>query len=183
MDDLSKKNNRTRVLETQVIGSVGSLSNLDRQGRHTSIAANAWKSCQDAARRSRPLLPETRVCHARVSVPPFLSVGGARFPRTAGKHPQFPTQDSCLRGLLLGELSTKHRRAPKEKWPLCLSPWGPLGDTPPVRNKLFLGSCKAPKGTNTKATSAKGHFCDYPTVAAAPAPAGHLFWLAASCER
>ena len=44
-----------------------------------------------------------------------------------------------------------------------LSLWGPLGDTPSIRNKIFLGPYKAPKGTNTKATSAKGHFCAYPT--------------------
>ena len=27
---------------------------------------------------------------------------------------------------------------------------------------IFLGPCKNPKGTNTKVTSAKGHFCAYP---------------------
>ena len=41
---------------------------------------------------------------------------------------------------------------------------GPLGDTPPIkRNVFFLGPCKASKGTNTKVTSAKGHFCAYPS--------------------
>ena len=28
-----------------------------------------------------------------------------------------------------------------------------------------MGPCKAPKGTNTKVTSAEGHFCAYPTEA------------------
>ena len=40
---------------------------------------------------------------------------------------------------------------------LCVCPsGGPLGDTPPSRDKLFMGPCKAPKGTDTKVTSAKG---------------------------
>ena len=28
-----------------------------------------------------------------------------------------------------------------------------------------MGPCEAPEGTNTKVTSAKGHFCAYPTTA------------------
>ena len=59
----------------------------------------------------------------------------------------------------------KHRSAPKEKCPSCLCLWGSLGDTPSIRNKRFAGLCKAPKGTNTKVTSAKGHFCAYPIYA------------------
>ena len=43
----------------------------------------------------------------------------------------------------------------------CGDPWG---DTPSIRNRLFLGPYKAPKGTNTKVTSAKGHFCADPTL-------------------
>jgi len=35
---------------------------------------------------------------------------------------------------------------------------GPLGDTPSPRNKTSVPLCKATKGTNTKATSSKGHF-------------------------
>ena len=46
-------------------------------------------------------------------------------------------------------LSMKHRSAPKEKCPRCLSLRGRLGDTPPIRNKTFTGPCKAPEGTNT----------------------------------
>ena len=33
---------------------------------------------------------------------------------------------------------------------VCVSLWGPLGDTPPSRSKLFLGPSKALQGTNTK---------------------------------
>ena len=58
--------------------------------------------------------------------------------------------------------SMKHSSAPKQKCPWRLSLWGPLGHTPPFRNQLFMGPCKAPKGTDTKVTSAKGHFCAYP---------------------
>ena len=47
---------------------------------------------------------------------------------------------------------------------VCLSLWGPLGDTPPIRNKTLMGPCEAPKGTNTKVTSAKGPFGAYPTA-------------------
>ena len=39
-----------------------------------------------------------------------------------------------------------------------------LGGHPPIRNKVFMGPCKASKGTNTKVTSAKGHFCAYPII-------------------
>ena len=35
-------------------------------------------------------------------------------------------------------------------FPSCLSLWGPLGDTPPIRNKTFLGPCRDPKGTNSQ---------------------------------
>ena len=38
----------------------------------------------------------------------------------------------------------------------------PLGDTPLSRNDIRMGPFKAPKGTNTNVTSAKGHFCAYP---------------------
>ena len=61
-------------------------------------------------------------------------------------------------------ISTKHISAPREKCPLCVSPWGPLGDTPRVRNETFLGPYRAPEGTNTKVTSAKGYFCAYRVV-------------------
>ena len=37
------------------------------------------------------------------------------------------------------QTSMKHRGAPEEKCPQCLSLWGPLGDTPPIRNKTLLG--------------------------------------------
>ena len=58
--------------------------------------------------------------------------------------------------------SGQHRSAPKEQCPQCLSMRGPLGDTPPTRNQTVMGPWKAPEGTNTKVTSAKGHFCAYP---------------------
>ena len=61
-------------------------------------------------------------------------------------------------------LPMKHKSAPKEKCPKCLSLRGPLGDTPPIRNKTLMGPCKAPEGTNTKVTLAKGHFCAYPML-------------------
>ena len=61
-----------------------------------------------------------------------------------------------------GIRSMRHRSAPKEKCPWCLSLWGPLGDTPPIRNDLFMSPYQAPEGTNTKVTSAKGRFCAYP---------------------
>ena len=34
---------------------------------------------------------------------------------------------------------------------------------PHGNNKIFLGPWKAPKGTNDKVTSAKGHLCAYPS--------------------
>ena len=52
---------------------------------------------------------------------------------------------------------------PKEKRSECLSLWGPLGDTPPIRNNMFLGPCEAPEVTNTKVTSAKAPFRAYPS--------------------
>ena len=62
------------------------------------------------------------------------------------------------------QTSMKRRSAPKEKCPRCLSLRGPLGDTPPNRDRLFLGPCQAPKETNTKVASAEGHSCAYPTA-------------------
>ena len=47
---------------------------------------------------------------------------------------------------------------------LALSLWRPLVDTPPLRNKQFMGPCKAQKGTDTKVASAKGHFCASPNI-------------------
>ena len=64
----------------------------------------------------------------------------------------------------------KHRNAPKEKCPKCLSLWGPLGDTPPLRNRLFLGPYTAPNWTNTKVTSAKAHFYAHPRDVLGRAP-------------
>ena len=61
-------------------------------------------------------------------------------------------------------MSMKRRSAPKEKCPWYFSLLGPLGDTPSIRNTMFVGPCKVPKGTNTKVTSAKGPFCAYPTI-------------------
>ena len=37
-----------------------------------------------------------------------------------------------------------------------------LLSTPPIRNDIFLGPDKAPKGTDTKVTSAKDLFCALP---------------------
>ena len=76
-------------------------------------------------------------------------------PRDPTQHPRAPLP-----------FSRKHRSAPKEKCTWCLSLWGLLGDTPPIRNRTFLGPKKAPEGTNTKVTSARGPFCAYPTFAA-----------------
>ena len=43
------------------------------------MAAKTWKSCQNVARRSKPLVPKTRVCYTRVYVPPDgLSRGPAQ---------------------------------------------------------------------------------------------------------
>ena len=43
-----------------------------------------------------------------------------------------------------------------------------------------MGLCKAPKGTNTKVTSAKGHFCAYPIYTrTAPSPAPVVLNLSA----
>ena len=74
-----------------------------------------------------------------------------------------------FRGSLFGALydtcvwyPMKHRSAPKEKRPWRLSLWGPLGETPPIRNHIFLDPPEAPEGTNTRVTSAKGHFYAYP---------------------
>ena len=56
---------------------------------------------------------------------------------------------------------------------MTLSLWGPLEDTPPIRNKIFMGPRKAPKGTDTKGTSPQGHFCaslTYRPAAPARAP-------------
>ena len=44
-------------------------------------------------------------------------------------------------------LSTKHRSAPKERCPSCLSLWGPLGDAPPIRNNVMIpGILLSPQG-------------------------------------
>ena len=44
--------------------------------------------------------------------------------------------------------------------PLVFVPVGaPWGTPPPIRNEMLLGPYKASKGTITKVTSAKGHFC------------------------
>ena len=59
----------------------------------------------------------------------------------------------ALDGAVMPE-STKHRSAPKEKWPWCLSLGGPLGDTPSIRSDIFLGPYKDPWGTNAKVASA-----------------------------
>ena len=64
--------------------------------------------------------------------------------------------------------SRKHRSAPEEKCPWCLSLWGRMGDTPPLRNILSPGPFQAPWRTNTKVTSAKGPFCAYPNRAPPP---------------
>ena len=72
--------------------------------------------------------------------------------------------------------SVKHRSAPEGKGPWCLSLWGPLGYAPSIgNNKISMGPCEAPKGTNTKVTSAKGGG-PYFFVGGAPAPKkiGHL---------
>ena len=56
---------------------------------------------------------------------------------------------------------------------------------PPLRTKIFLGPCKAPKGTNTKVASAKGHhFRAYPIqdLPARPPPGGLSTPKAASCR-
>ena len=48
--------------------------------------------------------------------------------------------------------------------PLVLVPVGtPRGAPLQLKNKTFMGPCEAHEGTNTKVTSAKGHFCAYPT--------------------
>ena len=72
----------------------------------------------------------------------------------------------------------KHRSAPKEKGPQCLPLWGPLGDTPTLREQPILVPYKAPKGTNTEVTSAKGHFCAYPNNYPSPSNECHT---ASSC--
>ena len=46
-------------------------------------------------------------------------------------------------------------------------PVGTPGGHPPIRifrNKTLMDPCKDPEGTNTKVTSAKGHFCAFLTV-------------------
>ena len=45
-----------------------------------------------------------------------------------------------------GSTAARHRSAPKEKCPWYVSMWGPLGDTPPIRNQKLMGPCKAPQG-------------------------------------
>ena len=59
--------------------------------------------------------------------------------------------------------SARHRSAPEERCSWCLSLWGPLGDTHPVRNIILMGPCNDPSETNTKVTSAKGRLCTCPT--------------------
>ena len=84
--------------------------------------------------------------------------------------------------------SMKHRSAPKESAPKCLSPWGRLGDTPPIRNKIHSWAPrKTPKGTNTKVTSAKGHFCAYPSGTGADCSSRPVsvprFWISEGLTR
>ena len=82
---------------------------------------------------------------------------------------------------VLRHQSMKHRSALQEKCPECLSRWGALGDTPQIRNEMFAGPYKDPKGTRTKVTSAKGPFCAYPNPLAIFQPPlkylGGRFWL------
>ena len=53
--------------------------------------------------------------------------------------------------------------APLRRSALSASPCGdPRGNTPPIRNKPSMGPCKAPEGTKTKVTLAKGRFCAHP---------------------
>ena len=48
----------------------------------------------------------------------------------------------------------------RRRCPWVFVPGGdPWGNTPPTGNKLFMGPCRTPEGTNTKVTSAEGHFC------------------------
>ena len=52
----------------------------------------------------------------------------------------------------------------------CGDPWGtPLQ----VEINYFMGPCNAPKGTNPKVTSAKGHFCAYPKLGSGRSVCGH----------
>ena len=59
-------------------------------------------------------------------------------------------------------LCVEARECPSGEVPLVFVPVGTPGGHPPMRNKRFLGPYKAPKGTDTKVTSAKGRFCAYP---------------------
>ena len=74
-----------------------------------------------------------------------------------------PSSHACRRGAEVPQ---------KERCPSCLSLWVPLGDTSPIRNKTLMCSYKDPKGTNTKVTSAKGHFCASHTHARAGTTGG-----------
>ena len=63
--------------------------------------------------------------------------------------------------LLLFDLT----EVPLRRSALSVCPWGDPWDTPPPnRNQWFMGPCKAPLGTNTKVTSAKGQFCAHPST-------------------
>ena len=62
---------------------------------------------------------------------------------------------------LYGQLSfNEAQKCPSGEVPLVFVPVGTPGAHP---NETLLGPNKAPKGTNTKVTSAKGHFSACPT--------------------
>ena len=54
--------------------------------------------------------------------------------------------------LIHGQWSTE---VPLRRCPLCLSLWGPLGDTPPIRNNTLLGPYQAPRGQTPRSPRPK----------------------------
>ena len=59
---------QSEVLETRVLG-MWCLQVTSKDKDDTSTVAKTWKSCQNAARRSKPRVPKTRACYTRVDVP------------------------------------------------------------------------------------------------------------------
>ena len=58
----------TRFFETRALGMcLFKVTLKDKDG--TRMVEKTWKSCKNVVRRSKPLVPNTRVCYTRVYVP------------------------------------------------------------------------------------------------------------------
>ena len=74
-------------------------------------------------------------------------------PRFGAFEAEFPTSLLILRSVFFTNTGT--RRPSGRCAPKCLSLWGPLGDTPSIRNMLFQGPVKPPRGQTPRSPRPK----------------------------